>query len=378
MMDRPLFRIGGYVAFGFVVFLIALMVTFPDGAIKQIAAVQIEHQLERNMRTNFHVEVSALDPWWLGFELEGLSITERSASAVKAELGDKGAKAADQESAPKAKKKKKEEAEPLKITVPSIGARFAPLSSIFNGGVSASYYLGLGGGGISGVYTRAGSAQYLSFALDEIDLNSSPMLEQFTGIPMFGTLSGDGNFEFLVNRPVVTDGKFALKGEKITIGPKKELKLEAIPFGHANVPQTNFGNLEFKLHVEKSDRGRPDIILDEFRSKGRDLQSQIWGNVKLGNRVGNADARLKARLRFNPKFVQKHKAIRGLLRHEKFQNGKADNWYGLVFWGRFSNLQWKGSPTAAGGPEKSKKGGGGGKKPNNNRKKKKKPTKKGG
>lgn len=376
MMDRPLFRIGGYILFGVVVFIVALLVTFPDGQIKKIAAVQIENQLERNTQRNFEVEISDLDIWWLGIELEGLTIQERSADEITAKLRKE---AGDGEESGESGSGDGEEAGgdeslPLKFTVPSIAGRLAPISSIANGGLGVAYYLGLGGGSIDGTFVRGGGGQSVGVNINALDLNKTPLLIQFTGIPMFGTLNGHGQFTFAGNRPVLTDGNFELTGEKITIGPKQKLKIESLPFVEARVPQTNFGDLELKLSVEKTNRGQPTIKLDEFRSGGRDLQLQIWGDVELARRLANADTRLKARIRFHPDFVNSEKVIKTLLRQEKFRNGKAGDWHGLVFWGRFSKLQWKGSPTAAKGPNSNKKKGKdekNGKKPKKEQKQKK-------
>lgn len=360
-LDRPMYRVGAYILFGVVAFGVSLMLTFPDDQVKQIAAVQIEHQLERNLQRNYAVEVSDLDPWWLGIELEGLKVERRDNSTETASTSSSD----DEKSRkPKKKKKKKKDAESsaFEIAIPSIGVRFAPLGSLLNAGVSVQYHVGMGGGAISGAYTRGTGAQYLSLDLGDIALEESPLLEQLSGIPTFGKLSGYGDFTFALDRPVVTDGSFELRGKKITVGPKKELKLEALPMGHASIPQINFGDLQLDLHVENDGSNRPTVVLDEFRSNGNHLQSQIWGTIQLSNRIGMADTRLKSRIRFNPEFASQHKVIQGLQRNEKFQNGKNGNWYGLVFWGKLSNLEWKGSPTAAQGPEESDGGPPGGQK----------------
>lgn len=379
MMDRPLFRIGGYVLFGVVSFIIALLATFPDGAVKQIAAVQIEHQLERNMQKNFEVEVGDLDLWWIGLELENLSISERKASAVGADDSGSDESSSSSDSESKAKKKgggTTQSAADLQLTVPSIGARLAPISSVLNLGLAVDYHLGLGGGALAGTYTRASSSQSLYLSVDDLNLSQSPLLVQFTGVPMFGTLSGGGTFQFAAGRPILTGGSFELSGKKVTIGPKEELKLEALPFGHVSVPQVNFGNMELKLNVDDKQKNRPRIVLEEWRSKGRDLQLQIWGHVDLANRAGAAESRLKLRVRLNPEFVNKNKAVQGMIRNEKMQNGQSGDWHGLVFWGPLSNLQWKGSPTAAEGPEQEKKKGDKGKKGGNKAPKKGKKGKK--
>ncbi|MFW5968379.1 MAG: hypothetical protein ACOCV2_12715, partial [Persicimonas sp.] len=73
-MERPIVRISAYVAFGFAVFLIALLATFPDDRLREIATVQIESQLGNE----YQVDIGDLDLWWLtGVELEDVTITER-------------------------------------------------------------------------------------------------------------------------------------------------------------------------------------------------------------------------------------------------------------------------------------------------------------
>jgi type II secretion system protein N len=371
MMDRPLFRIGGYVLFGVVTFILALLLTFPDGTVKQIAAVQIEHRLEQSMDRNVEVEVGDLDLWWAGLALENLSITEPDSSSVPTDGGGGEGRNGGDNTNPNDDGDSEgglaSSGQPsLQITVPSIGARLAPISSLMNFGLSVKYHLGLGGGSLSGTYTRSSSAQSIYVSVNDLNLNQSPILVQYTGVPMFGTFTGEGTFQFAPNRPVVTDGAFELSGQKVTIGPKEELKLEAIPFGHVNIPQTNFGNMELELHIERREGQQPKVVLDGWRAKGRDVQLEVWGDVDLARRMANAEARLKLRVQLNPEFTQQNQAMGAMLNNEKMQNGKRGDWYGLVFWGPLRNMQWKGSPTAAAGPEKEggkdgQKGGGKGK-----------------
>jgi len=368
--DRPLYRWGAYIVFTLVAFVLALLLTFPDAQVKRIAAVQIEHQLEENMQTGYTVDVADLDPWWIGLQLEGVSIEERGPTPESGSFaGDenKGGDAApkDSKNSGEAEQKStdKKGGSSMKVEISSIGARFAPLGSILNGGLSVRYHLGFGGGAVSGAYTRASGAQYVELSIVDLDLEKSPVLEQLTGIPMFGRLDGYGTFTLAVDRPVVTDGNFELTGKKITVGPKAEFEVEALQVGHIKVPQVNFGNLELKLNIESEQKGRPTAVLEQFRSKGRDLRLQIWGTMDLAGQIGRADTELKTRIRFDPEFAQKNQPIRAVQRHQKFQNGQSGEWYGLVFVGPLNDLQWKGSPTAAngpseGGPESDSKGSG--------------------
>jgi hypothetical protein len=61
--DHWLTKSLAYAAFGLFVFIGTLLLTYPDGRISQIAAVQIENQLERRFNQNFEVEVDDFDLW---------------------------------------------------------------------------------------------------------------------------------------------------------------------------------------------------------------------------------------------------------------------------------------------------------------------------
>lgn len=365
--DNPLVRIGGYVVFGLVVFVAALLITFPDGQVKQIAAVQIESQLERNFKKNFEVEVGDLDFWWLlGIELENLSIKERrpedSPGSGQAGAPAGGENPAEKARKAKAKAKEKEDTSlPLELRIPSIAARLAPLTSALNGGLAAKFHLGLGGGSISGTYVRAGQSQRITASINEVNLRETDVLTRLTGIPFFGTMAGEADLSFALNRPVLTDGNVQLKADKLTIGPKKEVKIESLPLGYIKIPRTNLGNLRAKMHVEDGKGGQPTLKIDRFDSQGQDLQTQIWGHVKLGSSLARADSRMRMRLKFNPAFIRENE-LTPILRLKEFQNGKKGNWHGFVLWGPLGKPNFKGAAKAADGPsedDKAKPQGGG-------------------
>jgi type II secretion system protein N len=346
--DNPLIRIGGYVLFAFAIFFVALLVTFPDGKVKQIAAVQIEAQLEKNMKKNFDVTVGDLDFWWLwGIELENLQIKEKRPStgggSGESESGEEGGAGGGQDA----------RSFPLNITIPSVAARLAPIDSALNLGLAAKFYLGLGGGTVTGSYVRASNRQSIYVSLNDIALKQTRLLQQFAGLPFFGTLRGEVELEFALGKPLLLGGYVDLATDKLTIGPKKEVKIEALPLGYVEIPRTNIGNMRFKLDVDADRGGRPKLILERFDSEGRDLQTQMWGSVQLANTIGTADAELQMRIRLNPEFIRSNE-LSPILRMKEFQNGKKGDWYGFVVLGRLNSPSFKGAKRAADGPPDAK------------------------
>jgi type II secretion system protein N len=347
--DNPLIRIGGYVLFAFAIFFVALLVTFPDGKVKQIAAVQIEAQLEKNMKKNFDVSVGDLDFWWLwGIELENLQIKEIRPSSGDPGTSDDGGDGNGGDGGGQDAR-----AFPLNITIPSVAARLAPIDSALNLGLAAKFYLGLGGGTVTGSYVRASNRQSIYVSLNDIALKQTRLLQQFAGLPFFGTLRGDMELEFALGKPLLLGGYVDLATDKLTIGPKKEVKIEALPLGYVEIPRTNIGNVRIKMNVNAESGRRPKLVVERFDSEGRDLQTQMWGSIQLANTIATADAELQMRIRLNPEFIQTNE-LSPILRMKEFQNGKKGDWYGFVVLGRLNSPSFKGAKRAADGPDKAK------------------------
>ena len=370
--DNPLIRIGGYVLFAFAIFLVALLVTFPDSKVKQIAAVQIEAQLEKNMKKNFDVTVGDVDFWWLlGVELENLQIKEKRPSTTTDSAGGESGEDGSGSSQDAAR------SFPLNITIPSVAARLAPIDSALNLGLAAKFYLGLGGGSVTGSYVRASNRQTIYVSLNEIALKQTRLLQQFAGLPFFGTLRGDMELEFALNKPLLMGGYVDLATDKLTIGPKKEVKIEALPLGYVEIPRTNIGNMNFELGVDTETGGRPKLVVERFDSEGRDLQTQVWGSIQLANSIGMAEAELQMRIRLNPEFIRKNE-LSPVLRMKEFQNGKKGDWYGFVVLGRLNRPNFKGAQRAADGPSDAEQQGSkqqpGSNQPNPNRPSPKQPA----
>ncbi|MFB6265225.1 MAG: type II secretion system protein GspN [Bradymonadaceae bacterium] len=366
--DSLLVRVLAPIVFGVVVFAIALVVTFPDTQLQQIAEVQLEKQLERNVGTPHNVDIGDVDPWWIGLQLQNVTISTPSASGPSASGNASSGAAAEK----KAKKKKAASAggatagatgasAEFSISIPSVGVCFSPTSSLVSLGLSFGYFVGLEPGSVSGYVTQTTDARSLSVELDGLNLEpGDDVIERLTGVPTFGRLEGWAELTFAPARPVVTGGKVSLTGRKLTIGPKEELELQGIAMAnYLKVPQTNLGSLDIALHVDNAGKGNPKVVVDTFKSKGRDVRTQLWGHLKLARRLAAARAQLKMRVKFPRQAFVSENQLGALLRTEQFQSGKRGDWYGFVLWGRLASVNFKGAATAAKGPgsDSGQKGG---------------------
>jgi type II secretion system protein N len=370
--DHWFVRTAAYLAFGLFVFVATLLLTFPDGRITQIAAVQIESQLEKRFQQNYDVTVDDFDLWWLwGGELEGVTI-ERQAVAPGSDSGSdesgsnqettqktKAGNAADKQ-APKSNNAGSGESgsrqQPLSITIDSVAARLAPISSLTNQALAVRYSLGVGNGTIGGTVVRGSDALSVTASISGVRLNKIEFLEQYTGVPMFGDFSGDISLDFLPNSAVVRSGDIAIDGEQIQFGPKPGLKLDAIPID-PDVPSTNLGNLTIRLNIESKQPGQPVVRVDTFDATGRDIERlQVWGRAELASRLSRTKLRLMMRTKFRSEFISKNN-LGPILQIKQFRNGSRGDWYGFIVVGYIQNLTFKGASAATSGPSKSKNGG---------------------
>jgi type II secretion system protein N len=361
-MENPLpeqtwARIGIYLLYGTVVFLIAFALTFPDDQIADIAEVRLEGAIERSQKTNYTVHVGDVDPWWLGVELENVSIEKVAPPTPSGGGGGASDSGASSDSKGSTSGGSASSRTTLQLSASSIGARLAPIGSILNGGLSVAYHLGIGGGSISGTYTRTGSSQLVTASIAGVKLRKTRLMSKFTGVPAFGKLDGSANLQLAANRPLLTGGTIELEGKKLTIGPKEEVKIPGIPLANLTIPQTSFGNLNIEMHVEyKEGQGPPKLVVDTFNTRGRDLKTQIWGDLKLAGTLGNAQSRLKMRINFNPEFI-KGNELTPLLQQDLFRNGRSGDWYGFVLWGPLKSANFNGATTPAKGPKEGKDSG---------------------
>lgn len=331
-LEKPLVRLPVYAGFGFVVFMIAVVATFPAEQIKDIVAVEIEKQLGGK----YSVEIGDLDIWWLsGVSLENVTIAER----VDPSEVEKPSPEEEEEGLP--------EDLPMKVTIPSIAGRLAPIDSILHG-PSVAFALDVGGGVITGRFSQGSDARKLYVDLGGIDLRKTLALTAFLGIPFFGDLDGEIDLELDPKKPMVTGGSINITGDKLTVGPATIKTDKFPPITYLEIPQTNFGTLNVDLRVA-DDKEKKRMRVEAFKWSGRDIRGELWGTVDLANRVEQASPDVEMRLQLDENFVTKN-SLGPLLNVAEVRRGKNKDWFGFHLYGRLKNLKFKGSPKSAAGP----------------------------
>jgi type II secretion system protein N len=349
LLDRKIVRIPLYGLFTLVVFLAALVLTFPDERVKQIVIVQAEQALNAGKRADagdriWEVRIDDLDLWWFtGIELDNVRLKERWTDEKKARVEAEVAEGAPPQ-------------EPLTVTIPRVAGRVSILKSIINLGLGAQYDVDFEDGGlISGEFVQNSDGGRFTANFADVDMYKASILQSVTGVPGFGTLEGDVEIEIdpKTRRPIA--GNIDLKGKKLTVGPAT-VKTEMLPsMAYLEVPQTNFGTFVLKAKIVK-DKGsqNPSLEFDEFSAKGRDVRMEVWGDVELSKVFSRGMANVSMRLQFDAEFV-KENSLSPVLNIQLFRSGKSsDDWYGIAFTGLIGKMKPKGSVAAARGPSTKK------------------------
>ncbi|MFU8805580.1 MAG: type II secretion system protein GspN [Bradymonadaceae bacterium] len=325
-----------YAVFGLVMFMVFVIATFPDKRVREIIVVQLEQSLDNR----YDVKIADMGLWRVsGIQLRGVSISER-VLAVEEDAEEE------------------EEFEgppgdlPMNLNIEKISARLAPLASAFHRGPTVNFQVDIGGGSVFyGSFRQNRAGQRVSLELDDLDLRRSPLLASLIGMPVFGVLDGEVVLEFEANRPVVKGGHIDLVGKQLTVGPKV-IQTDKLPLiTELNVPVTNFGNVVMRMNIEEGEgkAASPRLVIEEFKTRGRDIHTEIWGEVALANQLGTSRPQLELRMQVNEEYVTSNN-LGMVFNLAEFRNGKNNEWYGFVLVGNFQNLNFRGSRTAAQGP----------------------------
>jgi type II secretion system protein N len=323
-----------YAVFGLVMFMVFMVVTFPDKRVREILVVQLEKALDNR----YEVKIADMRLWrFTGVQLRGVTIAERvMPTAAEAEPEFEGP--------PKAP--------PMRVTLDRVSARFAPMATAFHRGPTVNFQVDIGGGNVFyGSFRQNRAGQRVAIELEELDLRTSPLLTGLMGMPVFGVLDGEIVLEFESNRPVLKGGHVDLVGKMLTVGPTV-IETDKIPLiTELSIPQTNFGNLVARMRVEPGEgaRATPKLVIDQFNSRGRDLLADVWGEVNLANNLGASRPQIELRMQANEDYVTSNN-LGMVFNLAEFRNGKHNEWYGFVLVGSFQNLNFRGSRTAAQGP----------------------------
>lgn len=324
--DKRFFRVGAYVAFAFVSFLVFLLMTFPDHRVGEIAENQIEEVLDHR----YDVDINEVGFWRLtGVEAGGVRLDERNLDGSGGDGIGGG----------------------LTVQLEQVAARFSPLRSLINRGPTAAYRVDIGGGVVDGTAAQVGSDQQVTVAMNNLDLQDSTLIDSLLGVRLLGSL--DGDIELLVDPStgLAKSGTVDLTGEQLTLG-ETVIRSEQIPFlTELDLPTTSFGNLNLQMTIEETDNGSR-VSFDRFDMRGRDIQMEVWGDIELTPGGGRPDVEM--RLQVNEQYVTEHD-LGAVFNMNEFREGEyeADDgyWYGFALSGRLDDIDFRGSNTAARGPE---------------------------
>lgn len=331
-LEKRYVRYPVYMVFGLFVFIVSLVLAFPDDEVKDIITVQAEMALDNE----YKVTIDDLDLWWLtGVQLEGVTIEERKTEQEQAD-----AAAGEDGEGPKLI--------PMKFTLPEVSARLSLIRSIF--GPTVEFSADVGGGEITGFFQQGGDSNRVVAEFDDLELGKTQAIAAIMGVPFFGTLSGDVDLELDPKRNLPASGSVLVDGSKLTFGPAtvKTDKLPAMAF--LEVPQTNLGNLDIDLVVDETNPKRPALVFETFEMNGRDMRGDVWGEVRLGTNMATSIMDLKMRMQFDETFVKKN-SLAPFLNVPEVRKGKNKEWFGFQISGRASNIQFRGRPASAAGPK---------------------------
>ena len=328
--EKPFFRVAAYLAFGFLSFVAFLLVTFPDHRVRQI----VSNEIEAAMDFEYDVTIGKLGFWRLtGISAREITLRERVVGG-----------GADDEEA--------DGPMPMMVRVERISARLAPIRTILGGGPAADFQIDVGESIIRGRFDMDGfneaATQKISLNMNDLDLRRSTLLTSFVGQPIYGILDGDVEIEIDGARGgLITGGYVDLTGQQLTLGATT-IEIDGIPLlTGLDLPTTSFGNMEMLLTFEETEHGSR-LNFDKFETSGRDIFTEAWGHIDItptGNRP-----RVELRLQVNEEYVTEH-GLSSLFNMGEFRQGEYGEWYGFVIAGRAGDINFRGSRTAAQGPQ---------------------------
>ena len=326
-LDKPFIRFASFFLAGLLAFAISVIVGFPDDQIREIATVQAEKALG----PKYKVRIDELDFWWFpGLSLKGVQIEERKVEEIP-EDPDVPVDL------------------PMKVRIERVSARLAPLSSLMNLAPTVSFEIDVQGGTINGT-VAIGKEIAIDADFSELDLRATPSIAAFTGMPFFGTLSGEVQWT-LDSKMQPKGGYLKFSGSQLTIGPATIMTDKFPPMTYFEIPQTNFGTLAIDMAMSGDGKSNK-LQINKLESSGRDIRLEAWGDIAASGRAARSRPDVKLRLQLDDQFVKKNN-IAPLLNVNEFRKGKARDWYGFTLGGTFDRIQFKGSAASAAGPSKA-------------------------
>ena len=316
--EKRFFRVAAYFVFAIVTFNLFLIATFPDHRVTEI----VENEIEAALDHEYSVNIGELGFWrFSGLRADQVQLQERATG--------------------------EEEGLARTVRVERMAARLSPMRTILNRGPTVRYQIDVGGGAINGSFSPGeGGAQRVRADFDDLDLRDSTLLASLVGWPIFGVIDGDIDVEVDPNSGMIQRGSIALDGQQLTLG-STVVSVDEFPVD-LELPTTNFGNLTARISAESSGSGTA-FNIDEFQTRGRDIQTEMWGQLVVNQR--GVEPNVDFRFQVNQEYVTEND-LGAVFNWSEFQEAEYQNWYGFsITAGRGGEPSVEGSRSAAQGPQ---------------------------
>lgn len=274
-------RIAGFILFGVAVFLVFLVLKFPEGRLQNyvIAHARILMQNEG-----------------LSFSAEKVQLSFILGPAIK--FYNVEIKALDDDS------------KALKISYlklrPKISSLLAKNKKV---GVSAE----LLGGELSGTVGGSATSFFINLDLDHLNLGQSTLFRRYTIVELKAELDGTVKMDFDSSNPTQTDGKILLKAKNIHIP-------DQVAYGF-NLPNLKISQCSLDIPIEG---GKADFRLVECGKdlKTDDIVGTISGQIAFEKTVDDSKVNLRTVFQLSQNIINAFPLLDALLANAKTSDGK--------------------------------------------------------
>jgi type II secretion system protein N len=156
--------------------------------------------------------------------------------------------------------------------------------------------------------------QTLHAEFSDVNLGQVPLFRDFIGNDLYGTAKGTIDLVSLEGRAERTNGHVTIDIDNCAIGDgKKPFKIAALKAAFSNndelnLPAISLGSVSIDVSVESG-----VMKFKKIESKGKDIDLELDGLVKLKDKTLDSEMQLGLRFKFNDSFKKKGPTIEGLL-----------------------------------------------------------------
>jgi len=296
-------KILGYIGFTIVSILVCLYLTFPADVMGQ----RLSHELRKQTKGQINLSFESFDlAGPNGIEAEGVDI----------KMGQR---------------------DPIHVDSLSTHVQWL---SLFTLSPALEAEVGLGAGTVQLEVAPQGAGMDIGVDIDQLNLESPPILGKYAGLPIRGIISGGVDSGW-------TDSIRTLKGEgtitlqKVSVGPGKVVGV--------TIPAISLGDIELGLTADKG-----VVEIKSYKQSGGDFQTKVSGGVELRSRTAATVFKgLCFEFKGEPTFLNKNGKLKSAIELATIQLKKdARDFLHLPLTGTIGRMRMKKSLCSAGASKK--------------------------